>query len=278
MDFYTNILGMTILRHEEFKEGCDAKCNGPYDGKWSKTMTGYGNEDNNFVIELTYNYDIRSYERGNDYNFISIQSSQAIANIKEKNYPFSLGKHNQVHEVVDPNGYKFLVSPSSPNHRVTGLSLHVTDLKVSADFWLDQLKFSGQILDDRVEVNFLDFNFQLLLEKCDKIDRAKAYGRTAFSCPTSELKPLQTAMETRSKLSVLTPYIQLDTPGKATVCVVILADPNQHEICFVGDEGFRELSQIDEKAQSLLDESIKKDKSDQWHEKRAKLMDKIQPK
>ena len=34
MDFYTNILGMKILRHEEFEEGCDAKCNGPYDGNY----------------------------------------------------------------------------------------------------------------------------------------------------------------------------------------------------------------------------------------------------
>jgi len=40
MDFFTNILGMKILRHEEFEEGCDAQCNGPYSGKWSKTMTG----------------------------------------------------------------------------------------------------------------------------------------------------------------------------------------------------------------------------------------------
>ena len=32
MNFYLNLLGMTALRHEEFKEGCDAACNGPYDG------------------------------------------------------------------------------------------------------------------------------------------------------------------------------------------------------------------------------------------------------
>ncbi len=38
MDFYLNILKMSILRHEEFEEGCEASCNGPYDGKWSKTM------------------------------------------------------------------------------------------------------------------------------------------------------------------------------------------------------------------------------------------------
>lgn len=41
MDFYTNILRMSILRHEEFEEGCEASCNGPYAGKWSKTMVHF---------------------------------------------------------------------------------------------------------------------------------------------------------------------------------------------------------------------------------------------
>lgn len=33
IEFYRNVLNMKILRHEEFSEGCDAACNGPYDGK-----------------------------------------------------------------------------------------------------------------------------------------------------------------------------------------------------------------------------------------------------
>lgn len=37
MDFYTKVLGMKICRHEEFSEGCEATCNGPYGGAWSKT-------------------------------------------------------------------------------------------------------------------------------------------------------------------------------------------------------------------------------------------------
>ncbi|EPB72052.1 hypothetical protein ANCCEY_08847, partial [Ancylostoma ceylanicum] len=56
-----------VLRHEEFEEGCKAACNGPYNGKWSKTMVGYGCEDDHFVIELTYNYEIGGYRLGNDY-------------------------------------------------------------------------------------------------------------------------------------------------------------------------------------------------------------------
>ena len=50
-------LALQVLRHEEFEEGCAATCNGPYNGKWSKTMVGYGPEANHFVVELTYNYE-----------------------------------------------------------------------------------------------------------------------------------------------------------------------------------------------------------------------------
>lgn len=39
----------------------------PYDGKWSKTMVGFGAEDDHFVAELTYNYGIGHYKLGNDF-------------------------------------------------------------------------------------------------------------------------------------------------------------------------------------------------------------------
>jgi len=51
-------LGMRVLRHEEFESGCEATCNGPYSGYWSKTMIGFGIEDTNFVLELTFNYGV----------------------------------------------------------------------------------------------------------------------------------------------------------------------------------------------------------------------------
>ena len=50
-----------MLRHEEFETGCEATCNGPYGGAWSKTMVGLGDENCNFVFELTYNYGVDGY-------------------------------------------------------------------------------------------------------------------------------------------------------------------------------------------------------------------------
>ncbi len=35
-------------------------------------MMGYGPEDNHFVVELTYNYGIKNYEKGNEFQVCQI--------------------------------------------------------------------------------------------------------------------------------------------------------------------------------------------------------------
>lgn len=85
---------------------------------------------------------------------------------------------------------------------------------------------------------------------------------------------------------ILTDLITLDTPGKASVRVIILADPvsiyivlliiiyfinlykfdncfqDGHEICFVDDEGFRQLSVPDYPSEAILDRFIQKEATD----------------
>ena len=271
IEFYKDILNMKVLRHEEFEQGCDAACNGPYDGKWSKTMIGYGAEDANFVLELTYNYGVREYERGNDFNHIRILSSKAFKSLSESGYPFTRCPDGFL-QVADPDGYRFLVGEHDDRDRLSELSLFVTNTESSTNFWSDVLKGKLAEKDETsVRLSFDDLSyFRLNLAKSSNqvIDHSKAFGRVAFSCPTEDLQPLQALIESH-KYKVLTPFIKLDTPNKASVCVVILADPDGHEICFVGDEAFRLLSELDEKAESLLAEAMQSDKSDEWHLKRS---------
>merc|ERR1712210_327461 len=87
--------------------------------------------------------------------------------------------------------------------------------------------------------------------------------------PSQELPGVEARMQ-EAKESILTPLISLDTPGKATVQVVILADPDGQEICFVGDEAFRELSQVDPEADKLLDAALAGDKSNEWFAKKGR--------
>ena len=58
--------------------------------------------------------------------------------------------------------------------------------------------------------------------------------------------------------------------AQCAVQVVILADPDGQEICFVGSEAFKELSQVDPQADKLLEEAIVSDKSDEWFAKKGR--------
>lgn len=49
----------------------------PYDGKWSKSMVGYGPEDSHFVCELTYNYGLGTYAIGNDFQVSVLRQCSA---------------------------------------------------------------------------------------------------------------------------------------------------------------------------------------------------------
>ncbi|XP_076068939.1 glyoxalase domain-containing protein 4 [Oratosquilla oratoria] len=270
--FYRDILGMKVLRHEEFEEGCKASCNGPYDGKWSKTMIGYGPEDNHFVCELTYNYGLSHYALGNDFLGMFIESAEAISRAKAANWPIEEVGGGEV-VVEAPGGYKFhLINKPQPKDRdpVKQVMLASSNLKQSLDYWhgLAGMKIFNQD-DKNATLGFNDKQAKLCLKDIGcSVDHAKAFGRIAFSCPGGELQNLEKIMKDAGQ-TILTPYVSLDTPGKATVQVVIFADPDGHEICFVGDEGFRDLSQVDPKGDSLLNEAMEKDKSDEWFAKKG---------
>ncbi|XP_060527847.1 ionotropic receptor 40a-like [Cylas formicarius] len=260
MDFYRNILGMKVLRHEEFKEGCEAQCNGKYDGRWSKTMVGYGPEDNHFVLELTYNYGVHHYEKGNEFLGITIKSSEILKRAVERKWPILEGNTLEA-----PGGYKFFIidapqpTGEDPVQKVT---LASSSLSKSINYWNGIL---GLTIFDRTDksvlVGFDQNQAKLELKETDgPVERKQDYGRIAFSIPHGEQEKLAKHIE-EHKQTVLTPLISLDTPGKATVRVIILADPNDHEICFVDDEPFRELSQPDYESEKILDRQIQLDKS-----------------
>ncbi|VDN42993.1 unnamed protein product [Gongylonema pulchrum] len=70
---------------------------------------------------------------------------------------------------------------------------------------------------------------------------------------SQKLEPIQKKVE-EAKQQILTPLEKLDTPGKAAV-------QNDHEICFVGDEAYRELSRVDPEAEKKLLKAIEEDDS-----------------
>lgn len=61
LKFYTEVLGMKLLRSKEYP-----------DGKFTLAFVGYGDESEQAVIELTYNWGVDKYELGNGYGHIAL--------------------------------------------------------------------------------------------------------------------------------------------------------------------------------------------------------------
>jgi lactoylglutathione lyase len=105
IDFYTRLLGMKLLRKMDFPEG-----------KFTLAFVGYGPEESNAVIELTYNYDQAApYDLGDGYGHIALgvrdihgicaTLEKAGANIPRKPGPMKHGT-TEIAFVEDPDGYK----------------------------------------------------------------------------------------------------------------------------------------------------------------------------
>ena len=70
--FYTRILGMRLLRQKDYP-----------DGKFTLAFLGYGEESENTVIELTYNWDTDSYDLGEGYGHIAIEVDDVYQAVDE---------------------------------------------------------------------------------------------------------------------------------------------------------------------------------------------------
>ena len=68
VDFYTKVLGMKLLRTSDYP-----------DGEFTLAFVGYGNEYDNTVLELTYNYGKESYEMGGAFGHLAIEVDDIYA-------------------------------------------------------------------------------------------------------------------------------------------------------------------------------------------------------
>jgi lactoylglutathione lyase len=102
--FYCDILGMKLLRQQEFPEG-----------KFTLAFVGYGDESSNSVIELTHNWDTSVYTIGDAYGHIAIEvddiyttCDRIMAKGGKVVRPPGAMKHGTtvIAFVEDPNGYK----------------------------------------------------------------------------------------------------------------------------------------------------------------------------
>lgn len=102
--FYTEVLGMKLLRRSDYP-----------DGRFTLAFIGYGDEASTAVIELTHNWDTAKYELGNAYGHIAVEVDDAYKACEEVTRrggkvtrPAGPMKHGTtvIAFVEDPDGYK----------------------------------------------------------------------------------------------------------------------------------------------------------------------------
>ena len=104
IDFYTRVLGMTLLRTTERPEQ-----------KYSLAFVGYGSNPDHAEIELTYNHGVHQYEIGTAFGHLALGVSDVHATcdriraqggkITREPGPVA-GGTRVIAFVVDPDGYK----------------------------------------------------------------------------------------------------------------------------------------------------------------------------
>jgi lactoylglutathione lyase len=104
IDFYTKVLGMTLLRTTDRPEQ-----------KYSLAFVGYGSNPAHAEIELTYNYGVESYELGSAFGHLALGVPDAYAAcekiraaggaVTREAGPVK-GGNTVIAFVTDPDGYK----------------------------------------------------------------------------------------------------------------------------------------------------------------------------
>ena len=102
--FYTQVLGMCVLRRSDYP-----------DGRFTNVFVGYEDETRAAVIELTHNWDTKSYDHGNAFGHVAVEvddAYKACEEVKKRGGKVAREAGPMKHGttviafVEDPDGYK----------------------------------------------------------------------------------------------------------------------------------------------------------------------------
>lgn len=102
--FYTEVLGMKLLRRNDYPGG-----------KFTLAFVGYGDESDHTVLELTYNWGVASYDLGSGFGHLALEvddAYQACEAVKQRGGKVTREAGPMQHGttviafVQDPDGYQ----------------------------------------------------------------------------------------------------------------------------------------------------------------------------
>jgi len=151
--FYTECFGMKLLRQRDVP-----------DEKYSNAFLGFGPEESNFVVELTYNYGVSSYDIGTGFGHFAI-ATQDVSKLVETaragggtvtREPGPVkGGSSVIAFVKDPDGYLFEIIQRGPTPEpLCQVMLRVGDLDRSIKFYEKALGMKLLRTIDRPEYKY----------------------------------------------------------------------------------------------------------------------------
>ncbi len=104
IEFYTKVLGMKVLRKSDYPSG-----------RFTNVFVGFDDESKTAVLELTHNWDTKSYDLGNGYGHVAVEVGDAyeaceevkkrVGKVTREAGPMKHGT-TVIAFVEDPDGYK----------------------------------------------------------------------------------------------------------------------------------------------------------------------------
>ena len=253
LSFYKENFDMKVYRHEEFSSGCEATCNGPYGGAWSKTIIGSDKctEEDSFCFELVYNYGINRYDRGNDLRQIGIRKSsfcgdKDIIGYDDSGRQFVQTPDGHFINLIDDNmetNTEELTSLRRIDKIFDHIAIHVSNITESIAFYRDILCAKVEDIHHNIAKCYWYQNSVSImlhqLENDESVDFGEAKGRFAIATNDGAIEEIYHHIQQQTKYpetSILHGPIKLQPHNEE---VIIIADPDGHEYCFVDARGYQ---------------------------------------
>ncbi|KAL2544944.1 putative lactoylglutathione lyase [Forsythia ovata] len=222
--FYTECLGMKLLRKRDIPEE-----------RYSNAFLGYGPEDSNFTVELTYNYGVDKYDIGTGFGHFGIaveDVAKMVELIKTKRGKVTQepgpvkGGNTVIAFVDDPDGYKFeLIERRPTSEPLCQVMLQVGDLDRSIDFYRKGFGMELLRIRDNPE-------YRCTSSHHGEYDKGNGYGQIAIG--TNDVYKTAEAIKLSGGKIIREPGPLPGINTKITVCL----DPDGWKTAFVDNIDF----------------------------------------
>lgn len=244
IEYYKKHFGMKLLRHRDVP-----------DEKYTNAFMGYGPEDKNFALELTYNYGVDSYDIGDGFGhfglaipdvYKTVDSIKADGGKVTREAGPVKGGSSVIAFVEDPTGYKFeLIQRPNSSEPLCQVMLRVSNLEKSVEYYEKclgmKLLRTRENPDYKYTLAFMSYGpeedscvFELTYNwgQDEPYSKGEAYAQVAIS--TDDVYKTQAAIEEAG--GKITKEAQA-LPGIGTK-IMATTDPDGYKVVFVDNQDF----------------------------------------